>query len=208
MVGEKLFTIHYTNGKRQYFVDDIMSYYYTGNPIRRKVSIGLQLHEILPPEKTTLYTTSWNTGNGRTDLWYSFDKDDTNWEFYDAYPRTTYNPVTTPCVFGKNAVSELLLSNSVHNFSDPYEQKDFINYINALTPDGILYIHFSKDFFMRENVTVHNQRLYAGATEYIKQLEKYMDIVCVTDDVAQTGIQSEFLQYATGTFIKLKNKEI
>jgi hypothetical protein len=208
MVGEKLFTIHYTNGKRQYFVDDIMSYYYTGNPIRRKVSVGLQLHEILPPEKTTLYTTSWNTGGGRTDLWYSFDKDDTNWEFYDAYPRTTYSPVTTPCVFGKKSVSELLLSNCVHNFSDNYEEKDFIEYVRALTTDGILYIHFSKDFFINENVTKHNQHLYASVEEYIKYLEKYMDVVCVTDDVTQTGIQSEFLQFATGTFIKLKNKEI
>lgn len=204
VAGERLFTMHYTNGKRQYFVDDVISYYYTGNPIKRKVSIGLPLQKTLPAEKLSLPVKTWNTGE-KTALWYSFDKDDTNWEYYGGYARMDYCAVNIPCVFGKDTLTELVLSNTVYNLTDDNQIQRFMGYVDALTDDGILYMHF-----MTHNLESYarypRQHSVQTVEEYIQQLEKYMDIVSITQSAQEAGIVSDFMQDVKGTFIKMKKK--
>lgn len=206
VVGEKLFTMHYTNGKRQYFVDDIISYYYTGTSIKRKVVLGLPLQKVLPEEKLTLPVKTWDTGE-KTTLWYSFDKDDKNWEYYGGYARSDYCPVAVPCVFGENSLEELVICDTVYNLDDSHQVNTFMKYVDAVTDYGTLYIHFS-------TTDVSSYKKYNGQhsiqtlEEYISKLKEYVDIVSITDNVTDSGIEAEFMQYATGTFIKMKKKGV
>lgn len=204
IVGENLFTMHYTNGKRQYFVDDVISYYYTGNPIRRKVILGLPLDSILPKDKLTLPVKTWDTGT-KTMLWYSFDKDDDNWEYYGNYARVDYCPIITPCVFGRNALLELVLCNVVYDLKHDTQRQNFLSYVDSLTDDGTLHMYFTHTDCIRYQRYIH-QHSYQTVDEYLEELKEYVDIISVTDTVADSGISAEFMQYATGTFIKMKKK--
>lgn len=206
VVGEKLFTMHYTNGKRQYFVDDIISYYYTGTSIKRKVVLGLPLQKVLPEEKLTLPVKTWDTGE-KTTLWYSFDKDDKNWEYYGGYARSDYCPVAVPCVFGENSLEELVICDTVYNLDDSHQVNTFMKYVDAVTDYGTLYIHFSTTD-VSSYKKYNGQHFIQTLEEYISKLKEYVDIVSITDNVTDSGIEAEFMQYATGTFIKMKKKGV
>lgn len=204
VVGEKLFTMHYTNGKRQYFVDDVISYYYTGSPIKRKVVIGLPLLRVLPEEKLTLPVKTWHTGE-KTALWYSFDKDDNNWEYYGGYARSDYCGLSVPCVFGEKVLSELVMCDTVYNIDDPNQRNNFMKYIDALIDTGTFYMYFTSTELLQYR-KYPNQHFIETLDEYLDKLKEYIDVVSVTNTVTESGIQAEFMQNIQGTFIKMKKK--
>lgn len=207
IVGEKLFTIHYSNGKRQYLADDIISYYYTGNPIRRKVILGLRLQNLIPEEKHFLKTPTWNTGDNKTYLWYSFDKDENNWEYYGEYPRMMYCTVTNPCVFGKHSLSKLVLCDIVYDFDNDYQRENFHAYLDALTDDGILYMQFTSTN-ISECKRFETQHNLNTLDEYLEKLKNHVEIIDIKHNVTDTEIDAEFMQYTQGTFIKMKRKGV
>jgi hypothetical protein len=200
IIGENLFTMHYTNGKRQYLTDDIISYYYTGSPIKRKVVVGLPLYEILPPEKLILPIKTWDTGQGDTSLWYSFDKDINNWEYYGNYPRSNFNISNSPCVFGKNSLQEFVICDAIFNLNEESQLTTFNNYLDALVEDGVLYI-----CIQQSNINIYGS---SKINEYLTHLSEFVDIIKISNGSDEVGLNSEFLQYINGMFIKMKKKGI
>lgn len=135
ILGEKLFTIHYTNGKRQYFVDNILNYYFNKIPIKRKVIINSDINYSNPlPIKT------WSGNNDYTPMWYSFDKDKYNWEFYGQQIRS-YHRFQNFCPFGIKSIYKLIIVDN----SILINNKDIIqNYIDAIQDGGQLIINYDE----------------------------------------------------------------
>jgi hypothetical protein len=186
--------MHYTNGKRQYLTDDIISYYYTGNPIKRKVVLGLPIYDVLPQEKHKLSVKTWDTGNNQTNLWYSFDKDDLNWEYYGNYARSAYN-ITGKCLFGRNSIFKLVLCDTFFDFNDKKQVENFIDHLNSITDDGNLYFYFSDN---QESFKLEN---------FILKLRQQADVISILN-ARESDIKPEFMKDLKGIFIKLQKKTI
>lgn len=134
ILGEKLFSIHYTNGKRQYFVNNILDYYYGGNPVDRKVVVNSPANfGKLFPVKT------WNWDWGGTPFWYSYEKDIYNWEYYTGQTRCQYEHRQC-CPFGEGALSRLMFYNFDYNLEHQPEEAVFREHISSLKENGLAYI--------------------------------------------------------------------
>lgn len=131
VVSEKYFCTHYTTGKRQYFIDLVISSYYNNVPLPRKVAINFPIYSITHNRPNTWYTPSV-----QTPLWYYFDRDFYNWEHYGPIARsyfshTTHNP------FVSNTLSELLF------YDTDLSEFLFTEYLSTLTPLGKLSLFYT-----------------------------------------------------------------
>lgn len=135
ILGEKLFTIHYTNGKRQYFVDNILNYYFNQAPIKRKVIIDSDINY-----GNNLLIKTWGENRDSTPMWYSFDKDKYNWEFYGKQIRSYYC-FQNFCPFGIKSIHKLIiLDNSIL-----INNKNIIqDYVDAIQDGGQLIINYDE----------------------------------------------------------------
>lgn len=176
VLSEKYFTIHYSNGKRQYTTDTIISYYHEGSPIDRKVILNYNL-DCLLPQKCNTWDSDWE----KTPIYYSFDRDRYNWEHYGGWARATY-PVIAYCPFMKNSIKHLFFYNV--NFSTPLEIKVLNDYISSLKQDGTIY-------FFYENSELNNEVL-----NYLNLIEQKTSI----------DIDVEYIKNNKGNFYKLENK--
>jgi len=136
VLSEKFFTIHYTNGKRQYFVDDVISYYYKGLPIKRKVVLNYHIDHTSP-----MKVNSWDSDFEVTPIYYAFDKDLYNWEHYGEIARSNYTVVAS-CPFAPNSIHELFLYDVKFDFSKQNEKIAFFNYVKSVMKDGFIYLYY------------------------------------------------------------------
>lgn len=178
IVGENLFTIHYTNGKRQYTADTIISYYHNNIPLDRKVILNYNLDCMLP-----LKCNTWESNWESTPIFYSFDRDDFNWEHYGRLARSNF-PVTSICPFGKNSIKDLLFYDVYFDLNNENENQTFQNYIHCLKQDGTIYFYFE------------NNHLNSGILDYLDLYETTSEI----------DINVEYIKNNKGNFYKLKKK--
>jgi len=168
VLGEKIFSIHYTNGKRQYFVNCVLDYYYGGNPIERKIVINS------PADFGRLFSVrswEWEHGSGkRTPYWYSFDKDIYNWEYYMGQPRSLYH-YKQNCLFGKKSLHRLMFYNFDYNLKDEFEKRMFIEHISCLKENGLAYLPDS-DIYRADIFEIYpNSEVVENIKENIELLE-------------------------------------
>lgn len=150
IVSENLFTIHYTNGKRMYFVDDVVSYYYQKLPIDRKVIIGYNYNHMTP-----MKVNSWDNTFGATPIFYAFDKDSNNWEHYGKLARSAFEPRAV-CPFVKNSIKELFLYDLQFDFNNANEKQTFINFLNSVKQGGNIYLFYKNNFDLETLKTLVN----------------------------------------------------
>ena len=179
ILSEKLFSIHYTNGKRQYFVDNIISYYYNGHPIERKIVLNYEKDNFfLKPQKCNTWDSDYET----TPMYYSFDRDLYNWEHYGSFARTNF-PVGLICPFVKNTIKELFFYEVVFDLSDIANGNNvFRKYIECLKDDSTVY-------FFYENNTLD---------------EKVLDYLKLVKHSEKVDIRVEYLNDYKGNFYTLK----
>lgn len=137
ILSENLFTIHYSNGKRMYFTDTVISYYHSNTPIKRKVAVNFQYDYMKP-----LSVKTWDSEFNFTPTFYSFDRTDTNWEHYGSLARSCYT-VNGRCPFAPASIDKLLLYNINFDLTDPSQLRAFNSYIDSVAVNGELYMFFS-----------------------------------------------------------------
>jgi hypothetical protein len=179
IVSEDYFSIHYTNGKRQYFVDNVISYYYDNNPLKRKVILNYPLDHGTP-----LLVNTWDSDFVRTPIYYSMDKDMFNWEHYGTVARNHY-AVTAECPFAKNSINELVFYNTIFDFNKEHEVHAFNKYLESVNDDGIIY------FFYKSNNDIQ------------KEIFNKLDIISQTEKI---DIINEYVSVENGVFIKTSKK--
>ncbi len=84
-LGEENVTIHYTTGKRMYYVDFVISNYYNNQKFPRKIIIDNNFKE---NGREELNTNRVNAVKSNTPLWYGLDRDKNNWEYCGNYSRS------------------------------------------------------------------------------------------------------------------------
>jgi len=168
IVSEDYFSIHYTNGKRQYFVDNVISYYYDGNPLKRKVILNYPLDHGTP-----LLTNTWDSDFIRTPIYYSMDKDMFNWEHYGTVARNHY-AVTSECPFAKNSINELVFYNTKFDFNKDHEKNAFNKYIESVNDNGIIYFFykFQKDV----QKEIFDKLTLIGENNYLEIINEYVKV--------------------------------
>jgi len=139
VLSENNFTIHYTNGKRQYTTDTIISYYYNKAPLDRRIVLNYTLDYLLPLSCNT-WDSQWDT----TPLFYSFDKDQYNWEHYGVLARANF-PVTMYCPFAEHSIKELFFYETKFDFNKIHEVEALKDYIKALKAEGRIYFFYKED---------------------------------------------------------------
>ena len=177
VAGEKMITLHYTNGRRQYLVDDIMSYYYTGNPIQRKVMLDYPIGE-RDAGGIMQKVNSYDCESGITPFWYNFNKDINNWEYYGQQPRSIHdffrhNP------FGEKSMHMLVMYKT--------EFKEYINilseYIKCIQSGGnlnLVYNNNAKELDEVKHWLEENFMSYRTGTNV--SLKAFFDMECVKDE--------------------------
>lgn len=174
VLSEKYFTIHYTNGKRQYTTDTIISYYHEGSPMDRKVILNYNL-DYLIPQKCNSWDSNWDV----TPLYYSFDRDKYNWEHYGKIARTSFH-VTSNCPFAENSIKHLFFYDV--NFSTEREIRILNDYINSVKQGGMIY-------FFHKNTELNNEIM-----NYLKLIEHSTFI----------DLEVEYIKNHNGNFYKLQ----
>ena len=178
VLTENSFTIHYTNGKRQYTTDTIISYYHNGNPLDRKVVLNYNL-DYTSPLKCNTWDSDWSV----TPVFYSFDRDRFDWEHYGRLARSNYQ-VNAYCPFAKNSIKSLLFYDVYFDFSRPNEIQAWDNYIDALKDNGTIYLYY-------EN------------SEIQPALLQKMNVIEQTNEI---DIEIEYISNHKGNFYKLQKK--
>ena len=146
ILSENLFTIHYTNGKRMYFTDNVISYYHQGSPIKRKVIVNHILDG-----RTPMPVNSWSYDDGNTPIFYSFDKDDNNWEYYGRTARSSYT-VEGVCLFAPRSIDTLLLCDINFDFNNPSQYKTFFDYVESVTENGCIYFFYTDTIYNENDI--------------------------------------------------------
>lgn len=82
--GELYHTVHYTSGKRSYFLHNIFKHYQETGVTNRKILLGAPLLS----EHTNNLVTYESTINRKTKRWYDFTIDPNNWEYHGGYLRS------------------------------------------------------------------------------------------------------------------------
>lgn len=178
VLSENLFTIHYTNGKRQYTTDTIVSYYHNGSPLDRKVVLNYNLN-YLQPLKCNTWDSDWSV----TPVFYSFDRDSFDWEHYGRLARSNY-PVNAYCPFAENSIKQILFYDVDFDFNKPNEVSAFTDYIKALRDGGTIYF-------------------YHESGELNKEITNYLTL---TEHSTEIDIDVEFIKNHKGNFYKLQKK--
>ena len=189
IIGEELFTMHYTCGKRMYLADFIISNFHNGQKVPRKVVLGYPIDPYRPMKTNTIDCTSGEN----TPFWYSFDRDKFNWEYYGHYTRSNYTVINTgmPVMpFGKGSVEKFLMYNG---YAEPELQRiqDYItHYYEALTDNGEATMFFTDEF------TDSCEKIIL-ALDKVNISYSREDIVPITNI-----IEAEYVNPETGTVIK------
>jgi hypothetical protein len=136
--SEKCSHIHYANGKRMYYLDYLISNYYNGSKIKRKIAFD---YPIDYTQREIIHT--YDTIDKRnTPLYYSFTTDNDNWEFFGNINRSHSAPQHHYKV-GDGVVYKGLFVNVNIN-----ENEDI--FINSILPsihdEGELYFYFENDY--------------------------------------------------------------
>ena len=168
IVSEDYFSIHYTNGKRQYFVDNVISYYYNGSPLKRKVILNYPLDY-----STTLLVNTWDSDFIKTPIYYSMDKDAFNWEHYGTLARNYY-AVTSKCPFAKNSINELVFYNTKFDFNKPHEKNSFNKYIESVNDDGVIYFFYKNKTDAQEEI--FNKLELINENDYLNIINEYVKV--------------------------------
>lgn len=174
VVGENLFTFHYTNGKRQYFSDDIISYYYNGLPIKRKIMINFPFN-LMSEENSYLRVRTWSFGESdRTPIWYSFEKDDKNWEYYGNWPRSGLNQ-NQFCPFGSKSIYELSFWNTYFDLSSSQEENVFLKYLDCIMDGGKIYFNFTEDFYKGSNSHLNFEL-------FLEKIRAHLEVIVIDEN--------------------------
>lgn len=175
-VGENLVSLHYTNGRRMYFVDTVISYYHNNNPLDRKVVINFPILPTHLPQEN-----SWDTPNPYTPAFYSFIKDKYNWEHYGKLTRSNFEPRVT-CPFAPESIKELLLFDVYFDLNSPYEISSLESYIKAVKQNGTLFLYYSDS----RNNLLDKFQIYFNTVEEVD----YID--CTIEHL--TGLKGKFFK--------------
>ena len=140
VVGENLFTIHYTNGKRMYFTDYVIKRYFNEDRINaRKIILNYLIDSY-----NNDYPNTWAYDNGITPRWYSYTTNHKNWEHYGQLIRSNYN-IVCENNFGRSSIKELIIYKTVFNVTKEHEKICLLSYLDSLCTNGVLYFFFEKE---------------------------------------------------------------
>jgi hypothetical protein len=176
ILGEEYFTIHYTNGKRQYFTDQVLSYYFNGNPINRKVALNFP---VICYDANKVNTWDVIGSDNNTPLYYSFDRDKFDWEHYGFMCRSSFTP-KVECPFGENSIKELLLYDITWDIEKSHELDTFLKYIKSVKDNGKIYF-----FYKEEN-------------EFISNISNYLSVIKIENNI---NLDMEYSTNEMGIFL-------
>lgn len=136
--GEKYSSIHYANGKRMYYLDYLISNYYNGSKIKRKIVFEYPIDYL---QGNTVHNYDTINGNN-TPLFYNFTTDSNNWEFFGRLPRSYALP-QHHYMIGDGVVYKGLFINV--DISE--NENTFLNNIlPSIHEEGELYFYFEDNF--------------------------------------------------------------
>jgi hypothetical protein len=188
ILSEKSFTIHYTNGKRMYFVDSILKRYFLEDNVgKRKVILNYPIHDVLDNNNTNPNT--FNYDNGITPIWYSYTTNHLNWEHYGMLMRSNFTPVVyNP--FGVNSINKLIFYKTIFNIDTLNEKETLLNYLLSINEDGVI-------IFFNDN---YND-LLKNMVEFLSKKDYIIDIII---DNIETIVSSKEIKSEEGYIIKIK----
>ena len=136
--GERYSHIHYANGKRMYHLDYLISNYYNGSKIKRKIVFE---YPIDFTKRETIHTYD-TIDKENTPLYYSFTTDNDNWEYFGQMNRSYALP-QHQYMIGEGVVYKGLFINI-----DISENE--VNFLNNILPsiheEGELYFYFEDNY--------------------------------------------------------------
>jgi hypothetical protein len=140
VLGENLFTIHYTNGKRMYFVDYTIKRYYNEEcKSSRKIILNYYIDSYYND-----YPNTWTFENGVTPRWYSYTTNHKNWEHYGQLIRSNYN-IVCENHFGKNSIDKLIIYKTPFNLEHEHERMALLSYYDVLNQNGTLFFFYEEE---------------------------------------------------------------
>jgi hypothetical protein len=151
ILGEKLFSIHYPNGKRMYFTDYIIkNYYLNGKRGNRKVIIDY------PFDITKAFSVNtWDSPTqGITPRWYSYTTDSNFWEFYGKQIGS-YDEFRMNNPFGKNSMQKVVVYKTIFDCKKAHERLGLIQFAESVNEEGAFYCFIeSKNNIVEEMIKV------------------------------------------------------
>lgn len=136
--SEKYSHIHYANGKRMYYLDYLISNYYNGSKIKRKIAFEYPMDYM---QENTIHTYD-TIDKSNTPLYYSFTTDNDNWEYFGQIIRSHTLP-HHHYMIGDGVVYKGLFINV-----DISENKN--NFLNNILPsiheEGELYFYYEDNY--------------------------------------------------------------
>ena len=131
VLGEDLFSIHYTNGKRMYFTDYTIKRYFNEDNNSRKILINYPIDSFQNDGPNT-----WSYTGGLTPRWFSYTTNNLNWEHYGQLIRSNYEPrVLNP--FGKNTINKLVFYKTLFETKNN-EANVLLSYLDSINKNGEL----------------------------------------------------------------------
>lgn len=187
VVGENLFTVHYTNGKRMYFTDYIIKRYFNEN---RKSARKIILNYLIDSYYND-HPNTWTYDNGITPRWYSYTTNHKNWEHYGQLIRSNYN-VVCENNFGKNSIRELIIYKTVFNIAKEHEKICLLSYLDSLCADGVLYFFFEQE---TEEVSQMLAFLKTQALKVKQSVGDLKDIINTDEIISEKGVLVQITKY-------------
>jgi hypothetical protein len=191
VVGEDLFTIHYTNGKRMYFTDSILKrYYYEDKMSKRNIILNYPIHNTLDPIHE--YPNTWNHEGRLTPIWYSYTTNHINWEHYGQLMRSNFEcRLMNP--FGKNSTMKLVFYKTIFDVDKSHEKDTLLSYFKSIRDEGEIM------FFLENETDTSNKMIEFLSNSNLKIQKGINDIKHIIDS---TEIKSE-----SGLLIKITKYE-
>jgi hypothetical protein len=190
-LGEKNLTIHYSTGKRMYYCDFIISNYYNGSKVSRKVILNYRLNAGME-----LSTNRVSGTDGKTGIWYGLDRDSNNWEYYGNYARSISDVYDRTITYGDETIQNLCLF-EIDNPSPTKIDNAISNLYKKITENGQLNLCFKS-----ENDLIINKSSYDFTLESVKKLVVNYEIFNNVN--FKEYINAEYIsQNEIGTIIKI-----
>ena len=192
ILAEKNFLTHYCNGKRMYWADFVMSNYYNGTPIQRKIIYNLPFDAIEGQSVHTYETIN----KSNTPKYYSQTTDKNGWEHFGKHQRSDsfcdYH-------FGKNSIYRGLFIDYVLLPSYDSEINNVV--LNLILPsiqkDGYIVFYYEKDEY-------NNYELLKNCL-----IENNINFTIDTNPLKYFNIEEELVQKSeylfNNEFIKISN---
>jgi len=135
-LGEEYLTLHYTTGKRMYYVDFVISNYYNNQKFPRKIIINNNFKE---DGREELNTNRVNAEKSKTPLWYGLDRDKNNWEYYGNYARSDVE--FRHNFYGNEVFSKFCFFYNHKQMKERMEINDYLLQFNrSIIPNGEILI--------------------------------------------------------------------